>query len=309
MLKRPIQYSDLLAINCIPELARIGCSSFVIWGAQTGGPTICARNLDWHSLDALRGRQIVIANIPDPDSKQKPWASVGWPGFLGCLTGMNADGLTVALHDVFAKSNGPPFAFTPRGLALREIIETVDTADAISDAARLLRRRFARVGNNVVISCPSKAAPIPAGILEYDGELLKEAGVTIRRIEALTGGVGGASPGTHLTCTNHYVRRATPRDCERYDKIEGALCDAARIGKKLTVADAWQLLEDVAMSADDGNDGRRIETYHSVVFEPDARQFHVAFSESHRPAPFCRRVAMNLKELLSAPETVVAAPP
>ena len=39
-------------------------------------------------------------------------------------------------------------------------------------------------------------------------------------------------------------------------------------------------------------------TYHSVVFEPDKRLMHVAFTEDGKKAPACKKVTLDVAKLL-----------
>ena len=40
-------------------------------------------------------------------------------------------------------------------------------------------------------------------------------------------------------------------------------------------------------------------TYHSVVFEPNERRMHVAFTEDGQNAPKCKKVTLDVRKLLA----------
>jgi hypothetical protein len=67
-------------------------------------------------------------------------------------------------------------------------------------------------------------------------------------------------------------------------------------GDALDVAGAWKLLQDVAQP---GSAGFPILTHHSVVFEPDRRLMHVAFSTGGKAAPLSRPIDLDVAELLA----------
>ncbi|RIK68085.1 MAG: hypothetical protein DCC65_04470 [Planctomycetota bacterium] len=293
-LDRQIALDDLVAVACIPELARIGCSSFAAWGPLTAdGHTISGRNLDWHRLNALQSGQMVVAYAPGPEDGRLGWLSVTWPGYIGCLTGMNSEGVTVAMHDVFAGPPTAPLGFTPRGFALRDAVETAHAATAGKDVLAVLRGRIAAVGNNVPISFPYRGGNKESAVVfEYDGDLTNGVGVTVRRAQR-SGSAGDAT--AYLPCTNHYRKRASAESCDRYEKIDRRMKEIARSGQLMTVADGWDILRMVACRS---GPRERIQTYHSVVFEPNFGRMHAAFSTPDRAAPENKPVTFDVRSIL-----------
>lgn len=296
-LGRAIEYDDLVTINCIPEISRVACSSFAAWGPLTkDGDTISGRNLDWHSLRALEGGQILLVQIPDASEAQIAWVSVTWPGFIGCLTGMNAEGVSVCMHDVHSDEPSMPIGFTPRGLSLRQVIESAHAETAAKDGRHILSKCLSRVGNNVVLSAPYLAGRSrPSIVFEYDGRMFDSSGVTVRAAK-----VAGEKKGDRAfqIATNHYRKRAEPEPCDRYARINEQLNQMSKASKRLNVDGAWRLLASVAQEAAPGKRG--LLTYHSVVFEPNARRMHVAISRDGKPAPHCPVVAIDLADLLQS---------
>lgn len=286
-LDRALAYDDLVAINCIPDLALFGCSSFAAWGSMTAdGGTLAGRNLDWRRLDALDGSQIVVAYAPWAEQKRLGWVSVTWPGYIGCLTGMNAEGVTVSMHDVRA---GPPttVGFTPRGLTLRDAIESARAASAVEDVGRVLRGRTSAVGNNVPVAVPHTGKAAASVVFEYDGVLSLSGGVTVRTPDERS----------YQVCTNHYVKRAQRRDCQRFAAIQARLTDLATRDERLDLDGAWEILRTVERP---GNGvSLPLLTYQSVVFEPNRRRLHVALSREGRPAPRFKPVTFTVGELLN----------
>ena len=302
---RLIEYDDLVAINCIPELGRVCCSSFAAWGPMTtDGGTISGRNLDWHRLRTLRGTHLIIAYCDDAPNEAEiseqhsslGWVSVTWPGFIGCLTGMNADGVTVSMHDAPGPRPTAPLGFTPRGLALRLAIESACGSTAYEDVRRVLSAHLAAVGNNVPVTFPSMRNKAAAVVFEYDGDLKNNMGLTVRLPDGTGRKKSAPDAATaFLTCTNHYVKRAAPTACDRYSRIDQRLASLAGNGKPVDLPEAWSILRSVACRV---GPGQPLETYHSVVFEPNRRVMHVAFSSADKPAADNPPIRLDVAQLL-----------
>ncbi len=286
-LGRAMDETDLLTFNCLPELSMLGCSSFSVWGKQSGvDGTLAGRNLDWYELEVLLGSQIVVVHAPAEDGSRLGWVSVTWPPFTGCLTGMNAEGVTVSMHDVsIGPPQGPP-PFVPRGFALRDAIESAHASTAFEDVARILRERHCAVGNNIPVNRPSRTGGTPSAVFEYDGNLASGKGVTVRR----------ANEASHLFCTNHYVDRAVPRSCRRYETIQTRLAALAKSGDAVGLKEAWKILRSVAYSGGGGKGS--VVTLHSVLFEPDRRRLHVTTAAKGRPAHESKPVQLDVEALL-----------
>ncbi|MCK6455781.1 MAG: C45 family autoproteolytic acyltransferase/hydrolase [Phycisphaerae bacterium] len=288
-LDRPMEYGDIFALNAISDWMRPFCSSFVVWGGQTvDGSTLTGRNLDWPRIEWMIGADVIIVQSPGDRPRRAGWVSLAWPGFIGCMTGMNEHGVTISIHDVPGPTPERPFGFVPRGLALREAIEQAEGRDAIEDVARVVRRRVVAVATNVMVSRPYAGAldDVPAAVIEYDGVLSDADGVTVRRPE----------PGlTNLQCTNHYRQRRPAERCSRYETISAAL----RRRVKLNVDLAWEI---VASAAAPQPTLPRMLSYHSVVFEPNARRIHVAFATKTAKAADRPRRMLDVRKLLAAPK-------
>lgn len=303
-VRRAFDYDDLIVTNCLPELTRIGCSSFAAWGPLTkDGATISGRNLDWHRLDSLRGGQVIIvyAAIEAKGGDQRDafgWISVTWPGFIGCLTGMNSEGVTVSMHDSRGAMPTAVRGFTPRAMVLRAAIETARAKSAVKDVRKALSAHLSLVGNNVPISFPYRGKSA-AAVFEYDGNRKIGKGLTIRKpgTESQSSDDGDSTcPEAYLACTNHYRKRASPEPCTRYKLLDDRLAELARAGGSVDLDEAWRLLRSVAVRP---GPKQRLETFQSVVFEPDRRVMHVAFSTNERPAAENAPVRLDVARLLA----------
>jgi hypothetical protein len=285
ILGRTLRYEDIVAVNCSGDLGRSGCSSFAAWGEMTpDGGTIGARNMDWPVIPCLLDTQIVLVNVPEADSGKLGWVGVTWPTYVGALTGMNAEGVTVATHD--AGGHAPTIAdgFTPYGWTFRRALEEGHAATAKDDTARVIREGVSTVGSNMMVTRPFTGDGPGAYVFEFDGNVSLDGGLTIREPE----------PGeSYLICTNHFRKRAEPREGVRYGRLSRTLETIARSNGKRYVDTqrAWKSIGGV--STDDSL------TYSSAVFEPNKGLMHVALTKNQRHAPKCKKVTLDVQQLLA----------
>ncbi|UCC28913.1 MAG: hypothetical protein JSU86_12005 [Phycisphaerales bacterium] len=282
---RPLQYDDLVAANSMGDMLRSGCSSFAAWGRMTkNGHTLAGRNMDWPTNPALEGSQIVVVYVPPPDSKALGWVSVFWPGLIGCTTGMNAEGVTVAMHDSNSSNPSTSGSFTSSTLLYRKAVESAHAETVVEDISRVFKEYYTLAGYNMMVTRPSAGRGAGAVVFEHDGDLVKGRGMTLRKPE-------GSGP--FLACTNHSRKRYDPRPGIRYPKLSNGLEQIAEGEKRqhLTVKRAWNMLEGVPIEG--------ILTHHSVVFEPNKGLMHVAFAENGKHAPQCKKVVLDVGRLLA----------
>lgn len=282
---RPLQYDDLVAANSMGDMLRIGCSSFAAWGRVTkDGHTLAGRNMDWPRNPALEGSQIVVVYVPPPDSKALGWVSVFWPGLIGCTTGMNAEGVTVGMHDSSSPVPSATEGFTSSTLLYRKAVESAHARTAIEDVSRVLREHYTRSGYNMIVARPYEGQGPGAVVFEHDGYLRQAKGMTARKPNRLE---------AFVACTNHYRSRYDPLPCTRYAKLSEELerMAGSEGRRQLTVNRAWNMLGGVPIEG--------ILTHHSVVFEPNKRLMHVAFAENGKHAPQCKKVTFDVGRLLA----------
>ncbi|MBN2563973.1 MAG: hypothetical protein JXQ75_23910 [Phycisphaerae bacterium] len=303
-LGRSLRYEDVAAVNCTADFARMACSSFAAWGGLTeDGGTIGGRNMDWTVIPALQGTSIMLVEVPAADSGAIGWVSMTWPGYIVCTTGMNAEGVTVSMHDVYNPAPSVKTGFTPRGFALREAIESAHAKTAFDDVGRVLRKRVCAVGNNVAVTRPYASDTPAVAVFEYDGNLDDGKGVTVRKPKAKKHkkekgkrSKGQGSRQDFLMCTNHYRERGEPTECDRYAGMNKRLRKAVKGKKPIDLEVAWEILKDVSFPR---GQAQQVMTYHSVVFEPNKRLMHVAFDQDRKPAPTCRKATLDVAKLLS----------
>jgi Acyl-coenzyme A:6-aminopenicillanic acid acyl-transferase len=107
----------------------VGCTAFAV---DTPTGPLHARNLDWWSEnDSLRRNTIQTKFVGAPVGE---FTTVGWPGFVGALSGIAPYRFAITLNAVI--SDEPLQVATPVVFALRQVLEE---ADCFESALRTLR--------------------------------------------------------------------------------------------------------------------------------------------------------------------------
>lgn len=256
-----VERDMLVAVNTMTDAYRggLGCSSLMVDAgrSKTGGP-LFGRNLDFYTLGELQKYSLVLAYRPQG---KRAFVSVGFPGFIGCLSGMNDAGLALAVHESYASRDGSPL-FDPKGvpyaLCFRRILEECAT---VEEAEKLLRSVKRTTLLNLAV-CDRKTH----AVLE-----LTPRNVAVRH------GENGV-----CACTNHFRTEALKfiTSCPRYDRLirAGAM---DRLG-----------VEDVAAKLHEVHQGRA--TLQTMIFEPGPLRLHLAIGA-------CPTTALPLKKLELAP--------
>ncbi len=282
-LGRTIEAIDLKAGNTFGDWAGFACSSFSAWGALTAdGGTITARNFDYFPHAKLEKLATLVARTPS-DPARKAWVTVGYPGLIGVISGMNEDGVGLFVHDVMPKTPTEGTGIAPRLLSLRRALETSGGVGAVEQVFRKLRATTTYMGNNVQVTSPFDGRTIPAGIVEYDGVETQTEGADLRLSDDVT---------RFVLCTNHYRLREKPEGCRRYRTIEGALAKIAAENGKIDARTARAVMA----KATQNSLGSR--TLHTVVFLPGERRFELMLSGGGKPAPQNEPTSWRLADLL-----------
>lgn len=241
--------TDVYVGNTFFDLKKIFACSAVLLEADrssTGGPLL-GRNLDYPSLGYINEYSLVTVYRP---RGKKAFATIGFPGLIGCISGMNENGLCLAIHEVFDVKEGEK-SFDPTGtpyaLCHRRLLEECST---IAEAKKLLESMHRTTTLNL-----SVADRNGVGVLE----------VTPTRV-VLRSGQNGV-----CACTNHYLttplkpeQPINPNDSyERFETLE-----------KLRDAKGKITPEDVRKQLDEVNLGQL--TLQTMVFEPATLKVHLA---------------------------------
>lgn len=251
----------LIFAQVIGDLRRaIGCSTFIVEPdrSATGGP-LFGRNVDWPPVGPLH--EYTFVTVYRPNGKRS-FASVTYPGVLGCASGINDAGLAIAALDAPAGKDGS-LSYNPLGvptiLALRRVMEECAT---VNEATELLRSIERSSSLNVALCDMNRGI-----VLEITPKQVI--------VRPTTDGIG--------ICTNHFRTRplGPPADCWRYEKLrQSAVLERYRVS-------------DVAQRMHAVNQGTL--TLQSMIFEPRAFKLHLAFGKG--PATALPRNTLELAEL------------
>jgi hypothetical protein len=133
----------------------IGCTTFTIppsasgslqseLEGQTSGHAFLARAFDFEAGEPFDKDKVVFL-VREPG--RIPFASVGWPGFVGVVSGMNREGVALVVHGGRA---GTPRNFgTPVVFSLREALATAKTTE---DAVKTLSSHEVMVSHITIVT-------------------------------------------------------------------------------------------------------------------------------------------------------------
>jgi len=247
-----VERTKVVVGNTFFDLKKVfACSALLLEAerSSTGGPLL-GRNLDYPSMGYIH--EYTLVTIYRPAGKHA-FASIGFPGLLGCLSGMNDAGLALGVLEVFDVKDGEK-GFDPKGvpyaLCLRKVLEECTT---IAQAKKCLEEQRRTTTINVVIADRQGVATLE---------------VTPGRVE-----LRGAEQGT-CSCTNHYctaaLRPAEPVNVnETFERF--ASLDKVRPGKaRLSPDDVRRQLDAVCLGE---------LTMQTMVFEPATLRLHLAFGK------------------------------
>jgi predicted choloylglycine hydrolase len=248
-----VDRDPVIAGNTFFDLKKIlACSAVMVEKdrSSTGGPLL-ARNLDYPSLGYIH--QYSLITVYRPKGKHA-FAGVGFPGLVGCLSGINDAGLSLGVLEVFdIKSGEEQFdaGGVPYGLCLRRVLEEATT---IAEAKKVLEGIRRTTTINVAIADRSGV-----GVLEVSPKK-----VLLREPEKGT-----------LTCTNHFCSPAfkpghplnVDNTYERFEKLE----EVRAWTEKATPESLRKQLHEVRLGT---------FTLQTMVFEPATLKLHLSIGKT-----------------------------
>ncbi len=256
-----LSLGGILLLNGVDDLANNSprCSALAVGERYTAqGGYIMGRNLDYPLFtEYLSHLQTLFLISPHQGQRL---ASLGWPGYVGVCTGINASG--VALAQLSSMSRDRTLKGTPAALRFRQALEEGDTVAGVAES---VLNAPGTIGNNLMLCGPNEAL-----VLE---------------ISARQGAVRRPQRGL-LTTTNHYQSpamqglkgRFPPRPpysvlsayhfTEAYSQARNHRLQELASDRRLGPLDLQKILADPAIA----NAGTAVCT----VFEPADRVLWVA---------------------------------
>ncbi|MDE3247136.1 MAG: peptidase C45 [Bacteroidota bacterium] len=130
--------------HALQSMALVGCTSFGTWGGADSN-MIIGRNFDFYVGDKFAEDKIVAFYHPSAGYR---FMTVTWGGFIGAVSGMNEEGLTVTINA--DKTAIPSGSATPVSLVAREILQyarNLDQALAIAKSRKMFVSESFLVGS------------------------------------------------------------------------------------------------------------------------------------------------------------------
>ncbi|NOQ91891.1 MAG: acyl-CoA--6-aminopenicillanic acid acyl-transferase, partial [Flavobacteriaceae bacterium] len=251
--------------HALQDLALVGCSSFAVWGEKTvDGNLLIARNFDFYIGDDFAKEKIITFINPEKGYK---FMSVSWAGFVGVMSGMNEEGLTVTINA--GKSDLPLVAKNPISLVAREIIQY---ASNIEEAIIIARKKEVFVSESIMIG---SAKDNKAVLIEISPENF---------------GVYEVDNTSKLICSNHFQSEVYKDDENnklhmveshskyRYDKMIELLNKEPKITPKIAVSILRNKkgLNDTNLGYGNEKALNQLIAHHGVVFLPHEKMVWVS---------------------------------
>jgi hypothetical protein len=237
-----IDENETMLGQCFLDLSRMAACSTMTFPASASPDHVArfGRNLDFFSLNVADKYTTLF--IVKPDDGRYAFASVGWPGMIGVLSGMNEHGLSLANMEVTRQPRLPQAM--PYTLLYRTILEKCRTVD---EAVALLQKTPIQTANNLMLMDAAGNRAV--------AELSPDTGVHIRR----------GLPSAVLISTNHQRNQDqdTPGRCWRYDYIHK------------TAASEFGHVDIPSINEMLAHTGSKI-TLQSMIFEPANRVIYLA---------------------------------
>jgi len=222
-----------------------------------------------------------------PDGKY-PFVSVGWPGLMGVVTGINARGLFVALNP--ARTDDPLESGSPLSLVLRQVLEEADTLD---QAVEILRAAQLRTAGIVLIGDGMQRKAV---VMELAPRAPDDRRPTRGEDEPV------------VWATDHMVREAFERDAQndrikrytssghRYARLEELLGRRSTVDQEAALATLRDRkgLQDGELGLGNLNALDNLATTHSVIVDATSMVLWVA----EGPSTLGRYRAFDLRHLL-----------
>jgi predicted choloylglycine hydrolase len=248
IIKAGIDRSPVVLGNTMFDLKKLfACSATIVTGQRSqNGDILVGRNLDFPNLGYVHEFSLVtVYHSPGKHA----FASVGFPGLVGCLSGMNDAGLCLGVLEICHVKNGEKrfdAGGMPFALCYRRILEECKT---VEEAEKLLRSMKRTTLTSLAIADPKRAVVF---------EITPQS-VVVRPPE------DGICSCTNHFCTKELKPAIQPNIFWTLDRFD--ILEQIRKLPKISVSDIHERLHAVSV---------RNHTLQTMIFEPAKLRMHLA---------------------------------
>lgn len=268
--------------HALQDLMLVGCTSFAVWDEKSeDGNLLIGRNFDFYAGDDFAENKIIAFINPDQGYK---FMSVTWGGFIGVVSGMNDQGLTVTINA--GKSKIPLVAKTPISIVTREILQYASTID---EAVEIAKKHEVFVSESIMVGSAN------------DGKAV------LIEVSPTNFGVYEVENSSALICSNHFQSdnygndRRNLKTIEeshsqyRFDRMSELISEEEKIDPTEAVAILRNRkgLNDTELGFGNEKALNQLLAHHGIVFQPTDLKVWV----SSNPYQLGEFVYFDLKEV------------
>ena len=288
-----VDLQKLRRVHVVSEVTERGCSVFAVFGKATvGGKLYHGRNFDWIMEAGIQNSPVLILYEPEGQIR---FASAGYIGEIGALSGMNMEG--IAIGQIGAVNKDSRSSAIPLMFLMRRVLEE---AHNVNEATQIITSAHRGAGYNYVVAdakvpearayetCAHHCAVFtdndPAETVEY---ALPIEDAVFRADEAMDQTVR-----SFQTCANGYPNM--PYGSDSYDhRYKGMATGIKAAYGKIDETVALEILKAAAM---------RDVNLHSVLCNVTDREMWVAHAVGDQDAWKQPYIHYDLKALFQPPE-------
>lgn len=114
--------NEILVANLYYDVLKLyfGCTAFATWN---GNEMLHTRNLDWHTDQNILSTHSMIFDYQKEG--ETVFKTIGWPGFVGALSGIKPQKFAVTLNAVLSEDQAE--LALPISFVLRDVLETCES--------------------------------------------------------------------------------------------------------------------------------------------------------------------------------------
>jgi len=269
--------------HAMQNLNLVACTSFGVWDEfSSDSSLLIGRNFDFQAGDDFSKDKIVFFVSPD---KGFDFAFITWGGFIGVVSGMNMQGLTVTLNA--AKSAIPFKAKTPVSIVGRAILQY---ASNIDEAFAIAQKYETFVSETFLIGSENDGY---AALIEKSLDTTVLFRLNKNYIIATNHFQDKAFAKTKLNIEN----RENETSVYRYQRVDELINEYGKLDylKAAAILRDQKGLHDKDIGMTNEKAINQLIAHHSVIFKPNEKLMWV----STQPYQLGKYVCYDLKEVFS----------